>query len=71
MTHIEDLKALGFKQMHQMQIDCLVGYISSTVNLAASIGDQDIIEEIEAQSDELIKMFGGNGLKVSVDLGVL
>ena len=69
MTHIEDLKA--FKQMHQMQIDCLVDYISSTVNLAASIGDQDIIEEIEAQSDELIKMFGGNGLKVSVDLGVL
>jgi len=71
MMHIEDLKALGFKQMHQMQIDCLVDYIASAVNLASIIGDQDINEEIEAQSDELIKIFGGNGLKVSVELGVL
>jgi hypothetical protein len=71
MMQLENIKALGFKQMHQMQIDSLLDFGATTINLAASIGDEEILEEIEAQSDELIKMFGGNGLLVTLESGSL
>ena len=71
MMQLENIKALGFKQMHQMQIDSLLDFVATTINLAASIGDEEILEEIEAQSDELIKMFGGKGLFVTVTTGEL
>ena len=54
-----------------MQIDSLLDFVATTINLAASIGDEEILEEIEAQSDELIKMFGGNGLLVTLESGSL
>jgi len=68
---LENIKALGFKEMHQMQIDSLLDFVATTINIAASIGDEEILEEIEAQSDELIKMFGGNGLLVTLESGSL
>ena len=71
MMQLENIKALGFKQMHQMQIDSLLDFVATTINIAASIGDEEILEEIEAQSDELIKMFGGNGLLVTLESGSL
>tara|TARA_R100000935_G_scaffold55215_1_gene84955 strand:- start:5191 stop:5406 length:216 start_codon:yes stop_codon:yes gene_type:complete len=71
MMQLENIKALGFKEMHQMQIDSLLDFVATTINIAASIGDEEILEEIEAQSDELIKMFGGNGLLVTLESGSL
>ena len=71
MIQLENIKALGFKEMHQMQIDSLLDFVATTINIAASIGDEEILEEIEAQSDELIKMFGGNGLLVTLESGSL
>ena len=68
---IEDFKTIGFKQMHQMQVDTLIDYVSTTINLAAMLGDEEIMREIEAESDEFIKMFGGNGLHVTVLTGEL
>ena len=54
MTPIEDLKALGFRQMHKVQIDALLDLIAVTLNLAALTNDQDVIEETEASCDELV-----------------
>lgn len=66
---IEDFKTVGFKQMHQMQIDAIVNYMATCINLAASLGDPEILEEIQEESDELIKLLGGNGLHVAVNGG--
>ena len=66
MMHIEDFKTVGFKQMHQMQIDAIVNYMAICINLAASIEDPDILAEVEEESDELIKLLGGKGLHVAV-----
>ena len=67
--HIEDFKTVGFKQMHQMQIDAVVNYMATCINLAASLGDPEILAEVEEESDELIKLLGGNGLHVAVTGG--
>jgi len=69
MMHIEDFKTVGFKQMHQMQIDAVVNYMATCINLAASLGDPEILAEVEEESDELIKLLGGNGLHVAVSGG--
>jgi len=66
---IEDFKTVGFKQMHQMQIDAVVNYMATCINLAASLGDPEILAEVEEESDELIKLLGGNGLHVAVTGG--
>ncbi len=43
MMHIEDFKTVGFKEMHQMQIDAIVKYMAICINLAASLEDPDIL----------------------------
>jgi|TARA_R110000824_G_scaffold2021_2_gene9804 hypothetical protein len=68
MTPIEDLKALGFRQMHKVQIDALLDLIAVTLNLAALTNDQDVIEETEASCDELVRLFGGNGVELSINV---
>ena len=39
-----------------------------TLNLAAMTRDADILEETEAYCDELIKLFGGVGVSMSIDI---
>ena len=63
---LEDIKTVGFKQMHQLQIDALVDYIAVAINCAAALKDKEVLAEVEADSDELIKLFGGKGLHVVV-----
>jgi len=65
---VEDIKALGFRQMHKLQIDSLLDLIAVTLNLAALTHDQDVIEETEAACDELVRLFGGNGVEVSINV---
>tara|TARA_B100000768_G_scaffold155358_1_gene152387 strand:- start:872 stop:1108 length:237 start_codon:yes stop_codon:yes gene_type:complete len=66
MIELEDIKTVGFKQMHQLQIDALVDYIAVAINCAAALKDKEVLAEVEADSDELIKLFGGKGLHVVV-----
>ena len=68
MTHIEDLKALGFRQMHKVQVDALLDLIAVTLNLAALTNDPDVIDETEATCDELVRLFGGNGVELSINV---
>jgi hypothetical protein len=67
---IEDFKSLGFKDMHPMQIEALMDLIHMTINLASNTGDTEILEDVEAYCDELVKIFGGNGVKLSVTVEV-
>lgn len=67
---IEDFKSLGFKDMHPMQIQALMDLIHMTINLASNTGDTEILEDVEAYCDELVKIFGGNGVKLSVTVEV-
>ena len=66
MIELEDIKTVGFKQMHQLQIDAIIDYIAVAINCAAALKDKEVLAEVEADSDELIKLFGGKGLHVVV-----
>tara|TARA_R100001460_G_scaffold24318_5_gene48805 strand:- start:6747 stop:6986 length:240 start_codon:yes stop_codon:yes gene_type:complete len=72
----EKTKAVGFKDMHPMQIQSLLELVHMTLNLATLTGDDEIIEDVEAYTDEMVKLFGGQGVKLEEteyninDLGV-
>ncbi len=64
----EPINTLGFKEMHPMQVEALVDLINRALNLACITGDEEIIQEIEQASDEVIHLFGGNGVSVKIDV---
>ncbi len=64
----EPINTLGFKEMHPMQVEALVDLINRALNLACMTGDEEIIQEIEQSSDEVIHLFGGNGVSVKIDV---
>ncbi len=68
MKDNDEIKSLGFKEMHPMQVDALVDLINRALNLACLTGDEEIIQEIEQSSDEVIHLFGGNGVSVKIDV---
>ncbi len=68
MKDNDEIKSLGFKEMHPMQVDALVDLINRALNLACMTGDEEIIQEIEQSSDEVIHLFGGNGVSVKIDV---
>ena len=63
----KEFKSLGLKEMHPMQIESLMEFIGVTLNLATMTEDDDVIKETEAFADELIKLFGGNGIKLTIE----
>ena len=65
MMHVEDIKAMGFKQMHTVQVEALLMFVQDALNLAAMTEDQDIISDVEQTADELVRLFGGNGVSVN------
>ena len=64
----KDFKSLGLKDMHPMQVKALMDLIGMTINLATSTEDMEIIEDVEAYCDELVKLFGGNGVKITIEM---
>ena len=68
MKDNDEIKSLGFKEMHPMQVEALVDLINRALSLACMTGDEEIIQEIEQSSDEVIHLFGGNGVSVKIDV---
>jgi hypothetical protein len=67
MIDPKKVESLGFHQMHSMQIEALMNFVNMGLNLAAMCGDQDIMNEAEAEADELIRLFGGNGVRLKIE----
>jgi hypothetical protein len=63
----KEFKSLGLREMHPMQVESLMEFIGVTLNLATMTDDDDVIKETEAFADELIKLFGGNGIKLTIE----
>jgi|TARA_B110000908_G_scaffold165941_1_gene216205 hypothetical protein len=65
MMHVEDIKAMGFKQMHTVQVEALLLFVQDALNLAAMTEDPEIVADVEQTADELVRLFGGNGVSVN------
>tara|TARA_R110000782_G_scaffold81403_5_gene160789 strand:- start:57 stop:272 length:216 start_codon:yes stop_codon:yes gene_type:complete len=63
---IENMTTLGLKDMHTLQVRALLEFVNDAVTLAAMTGDGEIVDEIEQSADEMIRMFGGVGVTITV-----
>jgi len=62
-----DMKTLGLRQMHPMQIEALMDFIGWAVDLSVLSMDEDLVQETEGMADELVRMFGGKGVRIEVE----
>ncbi len=60
----ENIKTVGLKDMHQMQVKALFEFIGLALDTAAETGNIKAIHKIEYEADELVQLFGGCGVKV-------
>ena len=67
---IEKFESLGFKDMHPMQVEALTELVEIALNLASLADDNEIFEDTAAYCDELVKLFGGSGVSMSVDISL-
>ena len=58
-----DMKTLGLRQMHPMQIEALMDFIGWAVDLSVLSMDEGLVQETEGMADELVRMFGGKGVR--------
>lgn len=61
------VNSIGLRDMHPMQIEALTSLIGVTLELAVKFDDQELLDNVEADCDELVQLFGGNGIKVIVE----
>ena len=64
---LKNMKTVGLVDMHPMQVECLMDFIGMTLKLAVLTGDEEIIDEVEHMCDEMIKLFGGTGVRMTVE----
>ena len=62
-----DMKTLGLRQMHPMQIEALMDFIGWAVDLSVLSMDEGLVQETEGMADELGRMFGGKGVRIEVE----
>lgn len=63
----ENIKSVGLKDMHHLQIKALMDLIGITLKLAAQTKDLELLKDVESECDELVKLFGGAGVSVTVE----
>ena len=64
---IEKMQTIGLKDMHRMQVDALMEFVGMAIELSFRTNDSVIINDVEAMSDELVKLFGGVGVQVEIE----
>lgn len=64
MMDIENMQTLGLKDMHTTQVEALLMFIQGALSLAAMTHDAETIADVEQDADELVRLFGGNGVSV-------
>tara|TARA_R110002126_G_scaffold123003_1_gene264851 strand:+ start:65 stop:307 length:243 start_codon:yes stop_codon:yes gene_type:complete len=67
---IDKMKTVGLKDMHPMQVEALMELISMTINLASQTKDPEVLEDVESYCDEMVKLFGGVGVKIDVKIDI-
>ena len=63
----EQIKAVGLKDMNELQVKGLMNFIGMTLNLASQTSDTNMMKTAEAEADELVRLFGGLGVKVEIE----
>jgi hypothetical protein len=68
MNDHDNLKTLGFKDMHEDQMEGFVQMVHALLNLADGYGDPKVFDEAKDLVDDVVILFGGNGVEVVYEI---
>ena len=66
----KNMKTVGFRDMHPMQVDALTDFIAMAVDLAAMAESEEVLESVNEAADDLVKIFGGNGVQIHLSVEI-
>ena len=67
MTLSENIQTVGFKDMHQEQVDALTLMVHAFLSLADGYENEDIFDQAKEIADDVVILFGGNGIEVKYE----
>ena len=60
------IQVVGFKDMHPMQVQALMELVKFAIETAAQSSEQSQVKNAEHLCDEMVRLFGGNGVSVTI-----
>lgn len=67
MTPDENLKTVGFKDMHEQQVEAFMLLIQIALSLAEGYEDDDIFEQAKEIAEDAVVLFGGQCIEVKYE----
>jgi len=67
MTLNGTIQTVGFKDMHQEQVEALILMTHAFLSLADGYEDEDIFEQAKEIAEDVVILFGGNGIEVKYE----
>ena len=64
MSLQENIQTVGFKDMHQEQIEAFLLLVHSFLSLADGYENDDIFEQAKEIAEDAVLLFGGHGIEV-------
>lgn len=59
MIDITKIKAVGFKDMHPLQVQAITDLIDLTMHLASHTGHPAALDDAQQTSEDMVRLFGG------------
>ena len=60
--------SVGFKDMDPLQIRAFMDFVEMSIECAMKPCDLENLKKLEDVGSDLIQLFGGNGLKINVEV---
>ena len=67
MSFQTDLKTVGFKDMHEDQVEAFVTLIHATLSLADGYESDEVFNEALGVAEDAVTLFGGDGIEVKYE----
>lgn len=62
-----NIKTVGFKDMHQDQADAFILMIHSLLSLADGYENEDVFQQAKEIAEDAVVLFGGTGIEVTYE----
>lgn len=67
MNLSDTIQTVGFKDMHQDQVEALTLMVHAFLSLADGYESEDIFEQAKEIADDVVILFGGSGIEVKYE----
>lgn len=68
MTFDTEMNTVGFKDMHEDQVNAFMALIEVALSCADALGDDEIFINAHQIAEDAVVLFGGNGIEIKCEV---